>query len=93
MSVFVIDVEHALVLGIIAEGEAGFGGWAFIRTRPVPIGARATEDSALMKVLSLCRDAGLAVRLPNIVTASVDADVTVSPRTWRPVAAGGKRSR
>lgn len=93
MSTFVVDLEHGLVLAIIAAGDAGFGGTAFIRCKPVPIGVRATEDGAVNQVLSLACNAGLRIGPHHVKLVGVDADITVLPRTWRPAAAVGERRR
>lgn len=81
MSVFIIDEALHIVLAVLTEDNAGWNGFAILKGRPTPIGARPTRDGAIAKVLALVDAAGLRVESYSIQT--VEATVSVSPKLVR----------
>lgn len=81
VSVFVVDHDLHIVLAIIDETATGWNGFALLKGKPAPIGARLTRDGAIRKALALVDAAGLKVKSYAIQT--VDATVTVSPARKR----------
>ena len=81
MTTIVHAPEFRLVVGIIAEGVEGWGGVAVLDGRPVPIGVRATQATAISKVVSLCVAAGLPMKV--FVLQEIAADISVAPHLAR----------
>lgn len=81
MTTLVLAPEFRLVVGIITEGVEGWGGVAILDGRPAPIGVRATQATAISKVVSLCRAAGLPMKTYDL--QELAADITVSPHLAR----------
>lgn len=77
MTTIILAPEFRLVVGIIAEGVEGWGGFAILDGRPAPIGVRATQATAISKVVSLCVAAGLPMKVYDL--QEIAADISVVP--------------
>lgn len=81
MSVFILADTPNIVLAVLDETAAGWNGFALLKGKPTPIGARPTRDGAIRKALALIDAAGLKVE--RYAVQEIDATVTVSPTKRR----------
>ncbi len=79
-SVLVIEVATPITIGILQHGSDGWSGFAFVDTKPIPIGHHVSQQTAIDRVAYIARK---HVQSPDVMLQTIDAAISISPTTVR----------